>query len=116
MADGTADGSAYARITITDLFTGAVLRDTTYTNGAGSCCTAVTYIARDAITINSRLFRVRTETREFSGTHRYYGCEDFGTGNPPTSQIGMTQSHLPLERWSRYRNRRGLRRVTLTRP
>ncbi|MDP1915491.1 MAG: hypothetical protein Q8L14_04535 [Myxococcales bacterium] len=90
VADGTGDGSAYARITITDLVTGTVLRDTTFNDGAGSCCTAPTYIARVPITITSRVFRVRTETREFSGTHRFYGCDDFGTGNPPTSQIGVS--------------------------
>jgi hypothetical protein len=90
VADGTGDGSAYARITITDVLTGAVLRDTTYNNGVGTCCSMVTYIARDTITIPSRLFRVRTETREFSGSRRFYGCDEFATGNPPTSQIGVT--------------------------
>lgn len=90
VADGTADNGAYARITITDVLTGTVLRDTTYNNGLGMCCSMVTYIARDTITIPSRLFRVRTESREFSGSHRYYGCDDFATGNPPTSQIGVT--------------------------
>lgn len=90
VADGTADGAAYARITITDLVTGAVLKDTTYNNGAGMCCSAVSYIARETIAIPSRLFRVRTESREFSGTHRYYGCDDFATGNPPTNQVGVS--------------------------
>ncbi|MBM4777448.1 MAG: hypothetical protein GQE15_07065 [Archangiaceae bacterium] len=90
VADGTADNAAYARITITDVLTGAVIKDTTYNNGAGSCCSAVTYIARETVAISSRLFRVRTETKEFSGSHRFYGCDDFGTGNPPVNQVGVS--------------------------
>ncbi|MCA3013650.1 MAG: hypothetical protein INH41_14810 [Myxococcaceae bacterium] len=91
VADGTFDSAAYARIVITDALTNTVLRDSTYGNGAGMCCTNVTFIARETLTITSPLFRVRLETREFSGTRRYFGCDTFLTGNPPTSQVGATE-------------------------
>jgi hypothetical protein len=91
VADGTGDGAAMAKIVVTNSADGGVIRDRTYGDGAGSCCTAPTIIAQDRFSITVPTFKVRLESREYSGSHRYFGCEDFGTGNPPTSQLGVNE-------------------------
>lgn len=91
VGDGTGDSTSMARIEITDVATGAILKNSTYGNGAGTCCTAPTVIVTERLTITSPLFKVRMETREFSGSVRFFGCDSYGTGNPPTSQLGVSE-------------------------
>lgn len=86
--DRTAQASAYGKIKITD-DSGTVLINKTFVELGGTCCSPPQPKTRsETLTIDAARFTVFLETREFSGSRRWFGCKLFATGNPPTNQVG----------------------------